>query len=32
LNLRIAYFEWVFEKLMRHPAPEELEALYFPPT
>ena len=22
-----ADFEWVFEKLMRHPAPEELEAL-----
>lgn len=22
-----AYFEWVFEKLMHHPAPEELEAL-----
>jgi transposase len=22
-----AYFEWVFEKLMRHPSPEQLEAL-----
>jgi transposase len=22
-----AYFEWVFEKLMHHPAPEELQAL-----
>ena len=22
-----AYFEWVFEKLMHHPAPEELETL-----
>ena len=22
-----AYFEWIFEKLMQHPAPEELEAL-----
>jgi hypothetical protein len=22
-----AYFEWVFEKLMHHPVPEELQAL-----
>jgi hypothetical protein len=22
-----AYFEWVFQKLMHHPAPEELQAL-----